>query len=91
VQLVGVKQYLYSKMHGEIRIKFTFIICRALISFVETKDDLWKGYLYAVLMFATASVQTLILAQYFNRMLFVGLRIRTALISAIYRKVRKVL
>jgi len=67
---------------------FNFIISRFLISFVETKDELWKGYFYAVLMFAAASVQTLVLAQYFNRMLFVGLRIRTALISAIYRKVR---
>ena len=67
---------------------FNFIISRLLISFVETKEELWKGYFYAVLMFAAASVQTLVLAQYFNRMLFVGLRIRTALISAIYRKVR---
>ena len=67
---------------------FNFIISRFLISFVETKDELWKGYFYAVLMFAAASVQTLVLAQYFNCMLFVGLRIRTALISAIYHKVR---
>jgi ATP-binding cassette subfamily C (CFTR/MRP) protein 1 len=67
---------------------FNFIISRFLISFVENKEELWKGYLYAGLMFTTASVQTLVLAQYFNRMLFIGLRIRTALISAIYRKVR---
>ena len=68
---------------------FNSIISRLLISFVATKDELWKGYFYAVLMFVAASVQTIILAQYFNRMLFVGLRIRTALISSIYRKVRK--
>lgn len=64
---------------------------RLLISFVEGKEPLWKGYLYAILMLATASLQTLILSQYFNRMFLVGLRIRTALISAIYRKVRVLL
>nr|CAD7403901.1 unnamed protein product [Timema cristinae] len=52
-------------------------------------EPVWKGYLYAVLMLLTAALQTLFLAQYFNRMFIVGLRIRTALISAIYRKALK--
>lgn len=47
---------------------------------------MWKGFLYAALLFATAVIQTLILSQYFHRMFLVGLRIRTALISTIYRK-----
>ena len=34
----------------------------------------------------TATLQTLVLSQYFHRMFLVGLRIRTALIAAIYRK-----
>lgn len=37
-------------------------------------------------MLGTAMIQTLILSQYFNRMFLVGMRIRTALISTIYRK-----
>ncbi|XP_068990929.1 multidrug resistance-associated protein 1 isoform X6 [Neodiprion pinetum] len=68
-------------------------ILKFLIAFVETKDSsgnfgepLWKGYFYAVLLFLTATIQTLVLSQYFNRMFLVGLRIRTALIAAIYRK-----
>lgn len=52
----------------------------------EDKDPLWRGILFAVLLFATACVQTLFLAQYFQRMFTVGLRIRTALIGAIYKK-----
>nr|CAD7258793.1 unnamed protein product [Timema shepardi] len=64
-------------------------ILRLLISFVEGDQPVWKGYLYAVLMLLTAALQTLFLAQYFNRMFIVGLRIRTALISAIYRKALK--
>lgn len=58
-----------------------------LINFIgDTEAEDWKGIMYAVLLFVVASIQTLLLAQYFNRMMFVGLRIRTALISAIYRK-----
>lgn len=37
-------------------------------------------------MLATAMIQTLVLSQYFHRMFLVGMRIRTALISTIYRK-----
>lgn len=47
---------------------------------------MWKGYLYAVLLLLTAVLQTLVLSQYFHRMFLVGLRMRTALIAAIYRK-----
>lgn len=63
-------------------------LCRYLIAFVEDPNEpLWRGYLYVFLMMVTATLQTLILSQYFHRMYLVGLRIRTALTSAIYRKV----
>ncbi|XP_015591556.1 multidrug resistance-associated protein 1 isoform X6 [Cephus cinctus] len=61
-------------------------ILKLLINFVSANEPMWKGYLYAVLLFLTATIQTLVLSQYFNRMFLVGLRIRTALIAAIYRK-----
>ncbi|XP_050087820.1 multidrug resistance-associated protein 1 isoform X5 [Anopheles aquasalis] len=61
-------------------------ILKLLINFVSGDDPMWKGLLYAITMFIVAGTQTLLLGQYFNRMFFVGLRIRTALISAIYRK-----
>lgn len=61
-------------------------ILKLLINFVSNDEEMWKGYLYAGLLFGIASTQTLFLAQYFHRMFLVGLRIRTALISAIFRK-----
>ena len=62
-------------------------ILKWLISFISDPEaENWKGIFYAVLLFIVASIQTVFLAQYFNRMMFVGLRIRTALVSAIYRK-----
>ncbi|XP_025986916.1 multidrug resistance-associated protein 1 isoform X3 [Solenopsis invicta] len=67
----------------------TFIspeILKLLIDFIDGDESMWKGYLYAVLLLLTAILQTLVLSQYFHRMFLVGLRIRTALIAAIYRK-----
>lgn len=59
---------------------------RLLIAFVKGKEPVWKGYVYAVALLVCATVQTTLLAHYFTRMYFVGMRIRTALTSAIYRK-----
>lgn len=61
-------------------------ILKLLINFVSSDEPDWKGYLYAGLLFGVASTQTLFLSQYFHRMFLVGLRIRTSLISAIFRK-----
>ncbi|XP_055685130.1 multidrug resistance-associated protein 1 isoform X4 [Lutzomyia longipalpis] len=86
--------FLFGAMLKLFQDILTFVspqVLRLLINFVGTSGDEnpeedWKGIFYAVLLFVVASTQTLFLAQYFNRMFFVGLRIRTALISAIYRK-----
>ena len=46
----------------------------------------WKGYFFAGLLLATTLTQSILLNQYFVRMYMVSMKIRTALISAIYRK-----
>ncbi|KAL0267499.1 UNVERIFIED_CONTAM: hypothetical protein PYX00_009752 [Menopon gallinae] len=61
-------------------------LLKLLIDYIESDETEWKGYFYATLMLAAAMMQTIVLSQYFHRMFLVGLRIRTALISAIYRK-----
>ncbi|KZC08998.1 Multidrug resistance-associated protein 1 [Dufourea novaeangliae] len=61
-------------------------ILKLLIRFIEERESMWKGYLLAVSLLVTAIFQTLILSQYFHRMFLVGLRVRTALTAAIYRK-----
>lgn len=66
-----------------------FINFSLLINFVTGNEYVWKGYLYAVLLFIIAMIQTIVLSQYFHRMFLVGLRIRTALISSIYKKALK--
>ncbi|KAF5286638.1 hypothetical protein FQA39_LY16212 [Lamprigera yunnana] len=61
-------------------------VLNLLIAFIEETEPQWRGFLYVGCLFITACLQTLILSQYFHRMFIVGIRIRTALISAIYRK-----
>ncbi|XP_050432447.1 multidrug resistance-associated protein 1 isoform X1 [Adelges cooleyi] len=62
-------------------------VLKYLIAFVGNKNEpMWRGYYYVFLMMLTATLQTLILSQYFHRMYLVGMRVRTALTSAIYRK-----
>ena len=53
----------------------------------ETIPD-WRGYVYAVLLFVAAAIQSLILHNYFQRCFIMGMNIRTAVIAAVYSKVR---
>uniref|UniRef100_A0A8C8J8V5 ATP-binding cassette, sub-family C (CFTR/MRP), member 3 n=1 Tax=Oncorhynchus tshawytscha TaxID=74940 RepID=A0A8C8J8V5_ONCTS len=58
-----------------------------LISFTKQKEaPTWWGYALAFLMFCTAFLQTLILHQHFQYCFVTGMRLRTAIIGAIYRK-----
>ncbi|XP_042861563.1 multidrug resistance-associated protein 1-like isoform X1 [Penaeus japonicus] len=66
-------------------------ILSALIVFTESEDmPAWKGYMYAALMFVCAQIQSLVLGQYFMKMFLAGLRIRTGVISAVYRKALRI-
>ncbi|KAK3091915.1 hypothetical protein FSP39_023706 [Pinctada imbricata] len=63
------------------------LILKLLIQFTYDKSEfLWRGYFYAILMLVVAILQSFILHQYFHGCFLLGMRIRTALISAIYRK-----
>ena len=61
---------------------------RWLIAFTEdaTEPD-WKGYLYASILFVTAVIQSLFLHQYFHRCFTLGMRMRSAIVAAVYKKV----
>ena len=48
---------------------------------------MWRGILFSLLLLLFASMQTVLLSQYFYRMYLVGMWSKSALISAIYRSV----
>ena len=67
-------------------------LCRLIIQFIEDESQPdWHGYVFAILLFTTALVQSLILNQYFYRAYIIGMRIRTAVIAAVYNKVTLIL
>ncbi|XP_057660508.1 multidrug resistance-associated protein 1 isoform X6 [Diorhabda carinulata] len=85
--------YLFGALLKLVQDLLTFAspqILGLLISYTKFKQEAWKGYFYAVLLLVTATVQTLFLAQYFNRMFLVGMRIRTVLVSTIYKKALRI-
>ncbi|XP_055859162.1 ATP-binding cassette sub-family C member 3-like [Episyrphus balteatus] len=67
-------------------------ILNLIIGYVNAKasgtetEPVWRGIFYAILLFCCAVIQTFFSAQYFQKMYTVGLRTRTALVNAIYRK-----
>uniref|UniRef100_A0A3P8P779 ABC-type glutathione-S-conjugate transporter n=1 Tax=Astatotilapia calliptera TaxID=8154 RepID=A0A3P8P779_ASTCA len=58
-----------------------------MISFTQDKSRYaWEGYLYAVLLMVVALLQSLTLQQYFQRCHVLGMKVRTALMAAVYKK-----
>ena len=70
-------------------MKLFLLIHSAIVEFIDEGDQraLWEGLLYAGGMFVVAVLQTLLLQQYFKLVMFTGLRVRTAVLGIVYRKV----
>lgn len=60
-----------------------------MIDFTNDKSTfVWQGYLYAVLLFVVALLQSIFLQQYFQRCFVLGMKVRTAIMAAVYKKVK---
>ncbi|XP_069756348.1 ATP-binding cassette sub-family C member 2 isoform X2 [Narcine bancroftii] len=62
-------------------------LLKLMVSFTEDPSIYtWKGYLYAVLLFLLAFIQSVLLQQYFQCCFLLGMRVRTAITAAVYKK-----
>ncbi|KAK2530524.1 Abcc2 [Columba guinea] len=62
-------------------------LLKLLIAFVSDEESFaWQGYVYAILLFLTAVIQSLCLQQYFSLCFVLGINVRASLIAAIYKK-----
>jgi ATP-binding cassette subfamily C (CFTR/MRP) protein 1 len=61
-------------------------LVNALIAYVESDEPSWRGYLYTAILVAATALNTIINSQYFYFQYKIGLKIRTALTAAIYRR-----
>lgn len=57
-----------------------------MISYVKENQESWKGILYAILLFLSATFKTFISQQFSNRNVLISMRIQSALIPLIYKK-----
>ncbi|VEN64596.1 unnamed protein product [Callosobruchus maculatus] len=67
----------------------TFInpkILALLIVFVQQGQEPWKGFMYAGLIFAVNALQTFLNAYHAKVASTIGMKVRTVLISAVYKK-----
>lgn len=60
------------------------------MKYIEGQDsgEVWRGYVFAVIMFSAAVAQSLLLQQYFHVMLTIGAKLKTAVTGMVYTKVR---
>ncbi|KAM4032250.1 ATP-binding cassette sub-family C member 2 [Anomaloglossus baeobatrachus] len=62
-------------------------VLKLMVSFTSNPDEYqWKGFFYAVLLMITALIQSLCLQQYFQGCFVLGMRVRTTLTAAVYKK-----
>jgi hypothetical protein len=57
-----------------------------LINFVSSNEEEWKGYFYMIILVAINLLKTVLTSQYFYQLMIVGLRIRSALTPALFKK-----
>ncbi|KAM6957261.1 multidrug resistance-associated protein 1 [Aplochiton taeniatus] len=82
--------FLISSLYKIIQDVLMFVgpeILRLLIRFVnDSSAPSWQGYFYTGLLFVCTCFQTLILQKYFHVCFVTGMRLRTAIVGAVYRK-----
>ncbi|XP_036408292.1 multidrug resistance-associated protein 1 isoform X1 [Megalops cyprinoides] len=82
--------FLVSTLYKIIHDILMFVgpeILRLLIRFVnDSSAPSWQGYFYTALLFVCTCVQTLILQKYFHVCFVTGMRLRTAIVGAVYKK-----
>uniref|UniRef100_A0ABK0LID0 ATP binding cassette subfamily C member 1 n=1 Tax=Rattus norvegicus TaxID=10116 RepID=A0ABK0LID0_RAT len=78
--------FLYKALHDLMMFAGPEIL-ELIINFVNDREAPdWQGYLYTALLFVSACLQTLALHQYFHICFVTGMRIKTAVVGAVYRK-----
>ncbi|CAH2322284.1 canalicular multispecific organic anion transporter 1 [Pelobates cultripes] len=62
-------------------------ILKLMVSFTANPAEYqWRGFFYAILLLVTALIQSICLQQYFQGCFVLGMRVRTTLTAAVYKK-----
>ena len=75
------------KFIHDVLVFISPLLLRRIIGFAEDPcEQVWKGIVYALALLFTNFAQTIFMAKYFYDMYLIGMWIRTAVTSSIYRK-----
>ncbi|XP_048464738.1 canalicular multispecific organic anion transporter 1 isoform X1 [Rhincodon typus] len=81
-----IKGFIFKLLHDALLFVNPQLL-KLMVSFTEDMSVYqWMGYLYAVLLFVVALFQSLLLQQYFQCCFLLGMRVRTAITAAVYKK-----
>ncbi|KAM5324056.1 ATP-binding cassette sub-family C member 2 [Glossophaga mutica] len=62
-------------------------LLKLLIAFANDRDSyVWIGYLYSILFFVVALIQSLCLQYYFELCFMLGVKVRTTILASVYKK-----
>eukprot|EP00850_Spirogloea_muscicola_P006627 SM000031S11636 [mRNA] locus=s31:947150:948586:- [translate_table: standard] len=62
------------------------VMLNTLLQAMQDQEEPWKGYIYSVAIFLGLVIGVLFEAQYFQNVMRVGFRLRSALVAAVFRK-----
>ncbi|KAI3362535.1 hypothetical protein L3Q82_012837, partial [Scortum barcoo] len=83
--------FLYGTLCLLLHDAFMFAVPQVLsllLTFMKDKDaEVWKGFLFASLLFLLSCLQSLLNHQYMFHCFTVGMRLKTAVMGLVYRKV----
>ncbi|MGH0130137.1 UNVERIFIED_CONTAM: hypothetical protein FKN15_041188 [Acipenser sinensis] len=79
--------FLYKFIHDILMFVGPEILKQLILFVKDSSAPYWQGFFYTVLLFVCACLQTLILQKYFHVCFVTGMRLRTSIVGAVYRKV----
>ncbi|XP_040342070.1 ATP-binding cassette sub-family C member 2 isoform X4 [Herpailurus yagouaroundi] len=84
-----LKSFLLKLMH-DLLMFLNPQLLKLLISFANNRDAyVWVGYLYSVLFFVVALIQSLCLQNYFQLCFMLGTSVRATIMASVYKKILK--
>ena len=88
IQTFGTRFFLASVV-GVSHYVLIFVnpkMLKNLVNFINSDEEYWKGFLYALTMFFASMMWTLTFHQYCQHLTIISLQMRSTLVSLIYRK-----
>lgn len=85
-QMTLLKSFLLKLVH-DLLMFLNPQLLKSLISFASDPEKYsWMGYIYCILLFAVALIQSLCLQQYFQLCFVLGMKVRTTVLASVYKK-----